>query len=108
MEEKIGSKEVKLNATAQQKLSYEELNQACGEMSQQLQDQNAYIIKLHRHLQQLEMDLQTRRVDYLLKVIELANGSSKFSFDSDFVDKCIEEVQESLTIPEQPESENKE
>ena len=44
-------------------------------------------------------------MDYLFKVIELHTKYEKW-FDSDFVLKCAEEVQESLTIPEETEQED--
>lgn len=102
MEEKeIKTKEVKMSTvkSEQQKLSYEELNQACAELSQQLQNQNKYIQQLRQHAQQLEYALQTRRMDYLFKVVE--TSSAVWKFNEDFVQKCIAEIQEALTIPEE-------
>ena len=59
-----------------------------------------YIKKLQQQMLQMEGMLQTKRIDYLFKVIELYMKSEKW-FDTDFVLKCAEEVQESLTIPEE-------
>ena len=117
MEEKKEMKEVKmqpLNKANQenvekQRLSYEELNQACADMSQQLQNQNAYIQKMHKQMQQMDFILQSRRIDYLFKVLEIQNHSRDTRiFHSDFVEKCIQEIEESLTIVEQPEESDKE
>lgn len=112
MEKEIGSKEVKMRVgipqEQQQKLSYEELNQACAEMSQQLQNQNKYIQQMHKQMQEMQFALQTRRMDYLFKVVEIANNykSSDYPcFAKDFVEECIAEIQESMTIPQE---ENKE
>ena len=112
-EQKIVSKEVKMqtvksgNTTTKQKLSYEELNQACADMSQQIQNQNAYIQRMRQQLQQMDFMLQTKRMDYLFKVVELANDSLSSSypntFDREFVASCISEIQKSLTIPEEEE-----
>lgn len=110
MEKEIGSKEVKMNVVKEhpQKLSYEELNQACAEMSQQLQQQNKYIQQMHKHIQEMSFMLQNRRMEYLFKVVEIANKSSVSEyacFPKDFVEDCIAEIQESLTIPQQEEQE---
>ena len=106
--EKNGSKEVKMNVSTQkpQKLSYEELNQACAEMSQQIQQQNKYIQQLHKQMQEMNFMLQNKRMDYLFRVVEIANRSnvSEYAcFAKDFVENCIAEIQESLTIPQQEE-----
>lgn len=106
--EKNGSKEVKMNVSTKQpqKLSYEELNQACAEMSQQIQQQNKYIQQLHKQMQEMNFMLQNKRMDYLFRVVEIANRSnvSEYAcFAKDFVENCITEIQESLTIPKQEE-----
>jgi len=106
--EKNGSKEVKMNVSTKQpqKLSYEELNQACAEMSQQIQQQNKYIQQLHKQMQEMNFMLQNKRMDYLFRVVEIANRSnvSEYAcFTKDFVENCIAEIQESLTIPQQEE-----
>ena len=106
--EKNGSKEVKMNVSTKQpqKLSYEELNQACAEMSQQIQQKNKYIQQLHKHMQEMNFMLQNKRMDYLFRVVEIANRSnvSEYAcFAKDFVENCIAEIQESLTIPQQEE-----
>ena len=108
MEEKIGSKEVKMNMSTKQpqKLSYEELNQACAEMSQQIQQQNKYIQQMHKQMQEMDFMLQNKRMDYLFRVVEISNRSnvSEYAcFAKDFVENCIAEIQESLTIPQQEE-----
>ncbi len=106
MEKQIGSKEVKMtpvrNNEQTQKLTYEELNQACADMSQQVQQQGKYIQQMHSQLQQMNYALQTKRLDYLFKVIEMYNkGISICNFDSDFVQECISEIQKVLTIPKE-------
>ena len=106
MKEKIGSKEVKMNVGTEQpqKLSYEQLNQACAEMSQQIQQQNKYIQQLHKQMQEMNFMLQNKRMEYLFKVVELHNnGRLNIYFETEFVQNCIAEIQESLTIPQQEE-----
>ena len=112
MEKKIGSKEVEMkvvkNTDQPQKLSYEQLNQACAEMSQQLQQQNKYIQQMHKQLQEMSFMLQNKRMEYLFKVVEIAHKSplSYYAcFAKDFVEECIAEIQESLTIPQEEKKE---
>ena len=103
MEKKIGSKEVKMQPVQHgqpQKLSYEELNQACAEMSQQIQQQNKYIQQLHKEIHEMRFILQNKRMEYLFKVVELQGRRDALAFDNDFYFACIKEIQESLTIPE--------
>ena len=106
MEKEIGSKVVKMKGSTEQpqKLSYEELNQACAEMSQQIQQQNKYIQQMHKQMQEMNFMLQNKRMDYLFRIVEIANknNTSEYAcFAKDFVEECIAEIQESLTIPEQ-------
>jgi hypothetical protein len=117
-EQKIVSKEVKMNVVKPeetkeqpQKLTYEELNQACAEMSQQLQNQGKYIQQLRQQNQAMGYSLQYKRLDYLLKIIELSFGEKRggeYDFDSEFILKCITEVQEAMTIPEKKEESSEE
>ena len=89
-----------------QKLSYEELNQACAEMSQQIQQQNKYIQQLHKQMQEMNFMLQNKRMEYLFKVVEIANNYKSVTypgFDRDFVEECVAEIQESLTVPQEEE-----
>lgn len=55
--------------------------------------------QLIMQLQQLNMSNLFKRLDYLLKVIELKSGFK----DKKFVDKCEEEIISHLTLPEVPE-----
>lgn len=108
------AKEVKMsesekNTPQQQKLSYEELNQACAEMSQQIQQQDKYIQQMHTRMQEMSFILQNKRLDYLFRVIETAlkcNNSIYTNFTNEFVDTCIKEVQESMTIAKTEKEEN--
>ena len=103
MEEQKLNKEVKINSGNQskpQKLTYEELNEVCAEMSQQLQQQKTYIQNLHKQMQEMGYALQTKRMDYLFKVLEMQNINNTL-FPDEFCSKCAKEIVESLTIPEE-------
>lgn len=73
---------------APQKLSYEQLNEACAQLSQQ----NHY---LGIQLQQAQANLMSKRLDYLFTVLNY-----KDLFDSDFVIECTDEIKEALQIKE--------
>jgi hypothetical protein len=72
------------------KLSYEQLEQIAGNLSAQLQQAQA-------RLQQETMFNAFKRLDYLFKVIE----SPIDTFTTDFRIKCAEEIEDSLTIPDE-------
>ena len=105
-EQKIVSKEVKMDVhkadNTPKKLSYEELNKACIELSQQGQNMQSYIQKLHTQIQQMEAVIQMKRLDYLFMVLKY-----QANFNSDFVIECGNEIQEALTPQsEKPNQEN--
>lgn len=79
MEEKKKTKE----------LSYEELKNVAG----QLQQQNT---QLRQALQRVNYENLFRRLDYLFKVIE---NSAVFS--EEFVVSCVEEIEDSIKVPEE-------
>ena len=88
MEEKK-TKTVEMNPQNEKKYSYEELNNIAGQLSQQNQ-------QLYQQLQRANMTNMFKRLDYLFKVIE--NGAM---FSSAFTDKCIKEIEDSMTIEEE-------
>jgi nitrate/nitrite-specific signal transduction histidine kinase len=108
MEKNNGNKEVKLqvnkNSKQPQKLSYEELNQACAEMSQQLQQQNKYIQQLYSQVKELNFLVQNKRMDYMLKIIELQNKQETTIFTEDFYKTCVKEVENALSETKEPEN----
>ena len=73
--------------TTKEKMSYEELNNA----DIQLSEQNR---KMYMQLQEVNMVNMFKRLEFLFKVIE-----NKDSFSSEFVIKCVEEVEDIMTIP---------
>lgn len=72
--------------------SYEELNKIC----MQLEQQNQYLLK---QLYQANQTSMFKRLDYLFKVLEF-EATIK---DSEFVNNCIAEIKEAITIPEETE-----
>lgn len=72
-----------------EKMSYEQLEN----VAHQLSEQNK---QLYMKLQSVNMTNLFKRLDYLFKVVE---NSEKFS--REFVDKCIKEIETSMTIPEE-------
>lgn len=101
-------KESKSNGTKTdgvQKYSYEELNKICGELSAQNQRLYAHIQKLNAEINELHQAFQVKRLDYLFKVVELSNSSRDVTcFNTDFVNSCIDEIEESLSVSEDDES----
>ena len=77
-----------------EKMSYEQLEN----IAHQLSEQNK---QLYMKLQATNMSNMFKRLDYLFKVVE--NGHM---FKQDFLEKCITEIEEIMTVPE--ESENSE
>jgi hypothetical protein len=99
MEEKK-AKEVKMNSvktskenTPKQKLSYDQLNDACNQLFQQNQ-------QLRKALQEMNAANMFKRLDYLFKVVELG---ATFK-DADFVNSCMDEIKEALTVPDDKEN----
>lgn len=86
-------KVVEMNTQAQrpEKLSYEQLEN----VAHQLSEQNR---QLFAKLQELNMANMFKRLDYLFKVVE--NGHM---FKQDFFEKCIAEIENLMTVPEQEE-----
>ena len=102
MEEQNKAKQINMNAgtgkseTKQQKLTYEQLNDACN----QLWQQNKQLAARNRELETFAMN---KRLDYLFKVLELSN-----QFSSDFVGNCSSEIEQAMTIPQDIEEHKKE
>ena len=77
-------------------LSYEELKNVAGQLSQQNQ-------QLNMMLQQANMTNMFKRMDYLFKVLDFQH-----CFDSEFVLACSDEIKELMTPPVEDEAEGKE
>lgn len=74
-----------------QKLTYEQLNDACNQLFQQ----NKQLSLRNRELEQF---LMNKRIEYLFKVMEFNT-----LFHSDFVVSCVEELEEALKLPQEKE-----
>ena len=72
-----------------EKMSYEQLENVAHQLSEQTK-------QLYMKLQDANMNNIFKRLDYLFKVVE--NGHM---FKQDFLDKCIVEIEELMTVPEE-------
>lgn len=105
MEEQKKTKGIKLNQQAEEKadkkadkLSYEQLTDVANRLVQE----NQYL------KQQLQKAMQTigmfNRIDYLFKVLQYEQVIK----DAEFINNCVNEIKDSLTIPPSEESEGEE
>jgi len=83
------------------KISYEDLQKAAGQLYQQNQQLIAKCKQYEEQMQRLN-NVEVR-LHYLFEVLD--KGSY---FDNDFIDICVNEVKEIMTIKEEPEEEIKE
>lgn len=74
-----------------EKMSYEQLENVAHQLSEQSR-------QLYAQLQAANMTNIFKRLDYLFKVVE--NGHA---FSIDFLNKCVAEIEEHMTIPEEVE-----
>lgn len=91
--------EVKKEET--KKISYEDLQKAAGQLYQQNQQLIARCKQYEEQMQKLN-NVEVR-LHYLFEVLD--KGSY---FDNDFIDICVNEIKEIMTIKEEPEEEIKE
>lgn len=93
MEEK---KEQTVNTTENQrpeKMSYEQLENIAHQLSEQAK-------QLYAKLQEANMNNAFKRLDYLFKVLDYREV-----FSTEFYVKCVEEIEEFMTIPEEDDKE---
>lgn len=83
------------------KISYEDLQKAAGQLYQQNQQLIARCKQYEEQMQRLN-NVEVR-LHYLFEVLD--KGSY---FDNEFIDICVNEVKEIMTIKEEPEEEIKE
>lgn len=76
-----------------EKMSYEQLEQVAHQLSEQAN-------QLYNQLQKANLNNMFRRLDYLFKVVDAGH-----MFKQDFLDKCINEIEEIMTVPEESEVE---
>lgn len=91
MEEQNGNVVKMGTADRPEKMSYEQLENVAHQLSEQSR-------QLYMKLQAANMNNVFKRLDYLFKVIE--NGHM---FNQAFVDKCVSEIEELITVPEDTE-----
>lgn len=91
-------KEVEMKKAEQpvrEKLTYEQLENVCHQLSEQSRT-------LYQKLQEAEMTNLFKRLDYLFAVVENSNH-----FPEEFSIKCVKEIMDAMTIPEKTEEELK-
>lgn len=96
MEEKAKVEAQPVEAARPEKLSYEQLENIAHQLSDQAK-------QLYAKLQEANMANVFKRLDYLFKVVE--NGHM---FKQDFLDKCVKEIEDIMTVPEEPENSEEE
>ena len=74
------------------KLTYEELEKVAHQLSEQAQ-------KLYQQLQDTQLQNLFTRLSFLIEVVKLPTAFSK-----EFYDRCVKEVEQLLTIPENKET----
>lgn len=79
----------------EKKLSYEQLNDLCTQLSAQSQE-------LYKKLQESYQYNMFKRLDYLFRVLD----ASTF-FDEEFVDKCSDEIVMMMELPKENEVDTK-
>ena len=79
-----------------EKMSYEQLENVAHQLSEQSK-------QLYMQLQNANMSNMFKRLDYLFKVVE-----NSHMFKLDFVNKCIDEIEDFMTVPEETEDNSKE
>lgn len=79
-----------------EKMSYEQLENVAHQLSEQSK-------QLYMQLQNANMSNMFKRLDYLFKVVEHSH-----MFKLDFVNKCINEIEDFMTIPEETEDNSEE
>ena len=115
-EQKVTSKEVKMKPATKeiskgdslieelQKWDKDKLIQQVVQMNQQLYNQDNYLKGLRNQIAEMNQFISNKRMEYLFKVVEISNNykSSDYPcFDRGFVEECLTEIQEALTIPKE-------
>ena len=96
MEKKL---EPKVGATAPKKLSYEELENACHQLSVQAQQLNTQNQQLRMALNEANLANLYKRLDYLFAVIDKDNAYLSHNFKV----QCAVEIENLMATPEQTE-----
>lgn len=89
----MGEKNTVKSGIPAQKIPYAELEKMAIQLSQQNKE-------MYSQLQSMENGLAIKRLEFLFKVVKY-----KEAFTSDFVTTCIQEIEASLSMPEETTSE---
>lgn len=92
-------KEVREMGEAKNKLSYEELENVCHQLSAQAQQLNTQNQQLRMALNEANLANLYKRLDYLFEVINKDNPY----LSVDFKKQCANEIEILMATPEQPE-----
>lgn len=95
MEKKLESK---AGAVAPKKLSYEELENVCHQLSAQAQQLNTQNQQLMAALNEANLANLYKRLDYLFEVINKDNPYLSVNFKK----QCANEIETLMATPEQP------
>lgn len=96
-------KEVREMGEAKNKLSYEELENVCHQLSAQAQQLNAQNQQLRKMIEEANLTNLYKRLDYLFAVIDKDNAY----LSHDFKVQCAVEIENLMATPEQEENTDK-
>lgn len=77
-----------------EKMSYEQLENIAHQLSEQ--NRNMYA-----RLQELQSNMMLKRLDFLFRVLE-----NEKMFPDEYIDSVVDEIRESLTIPDKEDNES--
>lgn len=86
--------EIKKEPTANEKMSYEELEEVANQLSQQVQ-------RLHIQCQQMNVSNTLARLELLFKVVNTPNV-----FSEQFIEYCAKEIESLIVLKEKEEEVN--
>lgn len=93
-------KEMPVNKDGFKKLTYEQLESYCGTQSQQLERMQQEIKRYRDALQQMDLNNLYHRLDFLMRIV-----SDRDKYPVAFVDACVNEVVNVMTIRQEEEEE---
>lgn len=96
-------KEVREMGEAKNKLSYEELENVCHQLSAQAQQLNVQNQQLRKMIEEANLTNLYKRLDYLFAVIDKDNAYLSHNFKV----QCAVEIENLMTTPEQEENTDK-
>nr|DAI06023.1 MAG TPA: hypothetical protein [Crassvirales sp.] len=96
-------KEVREMGEAKNKLSYEELENVCHQLSAQAQQLNVQNQQLRKMIEEANLTNLYKRLDYLFAVIDKDNAYLSHNFKV----QCAVEIENLMATPEQEENTDK-